>query len=743
MATKSNSQELSSLVINKVASPDVYASMVSGGQINADELYLVAGDETVTYSLGQDGNTITLTGSDGSTSCVSADASGAAASAVSAHNSSASAHSDIRNAIPTATSQLTNDSGFITTGDIPEGAAASTTIPAMDGTAATGTELAFARGDHVHPTDTSRAPTSHASSTTTYGKGTSSNYGHVKLSDATNGTSAAASGGVAATPKAVSDALTSAKSYADGISANDFTDTLKSKLEGIESGAQVNTVTSVNSKTGAVSLTYSDVGAAASSHGTHVTFTTTKPVMNGTAAVGTATTVSRSDHVHPTDTSRASASDLSSHTGNTTMHITASERTAWNAKADTSDIPTKTSELTNDSGFITTGDIPEGAAASTTSPKMDGTASVGTELAFARGDHVHPTDTSRLAKSGDTMTGSLTFGGSASSHGVRFIYPTTGTTAWESTLYAHGYYGTSSDNTPMVGFSTAVVLKGIATPLGSDEAVNKGYVDSKISDFITSSDIPVTSVNSKTGAVTLTYSDVGAAPASHATSATTYGKGTTSDYGHVKLSDSTSGTATAASGGTAATPKAVADALSSAKSYADGISANDFTDTLKSKLDGIESGAQVNTVTSVNSKTGAVSLTYSDVGAAASSHGTHVTFDTSNNPAMDGTAAKGTATTVARSDHVHPTDTSRAPTSHASTSTTYGKGTGSNYGHLKLSDSTSSSSSTDGGVAATPAAVKAAYDHGGVQSVNGSTGAVTVKVTTTIDSSGNVWLVLG
>jgi len=59
--------------------------------------------------------------------------------------------------VPTATSDLTNDSGFITTSDIPEGAAASTTVPKADGTANPGTELAFARGDHVHPTDTSRA----------------------------------------------------------------------------------------------------------------------------------------------------------------------------------------------------------------------------------------------------------------------------------------------------------------------------------------------------------------------------------------------------------------------------------------------------------------------------------------------------------------------------------------------------------------------------------------------------------
>ena len=61
-------------------------------------------------------------------------------------------------------------------------------------------------------------------------------------------------------------------------------------------------------------------------------------------------------------------------------------------------VPTKTSEIVNDSGFITTGDIPEGAAASTTTPKMNGTASVGTELAFARGDHIHPSDTTKVDK---------------------------------------------------------------------------------------------------------------------------------------------------------------------------------------------------------------------------------------------------------------------------------------------------------------------------------------------------------
>lgn len=72
-------------------------------------------------------------------------------------------------------------------------------------------------------------------------------------------------------------------------------------------------------------------GKAASSHGTHVTYSTTAPKMNGTAAVGTATTVSRSDHVHPVDTSRASKTEFDTHTADTTKHITSTERTNWNA----------------------------------------------------------------------------------------------------------------------------------------------------------------------------------------------------------------------------------------------------------------------------------------------------------------------------------------------------------------------------------------------------------------------------
>lgn len=64
------------------------------------------------------------------------------------------------------------------------------------------------------------------------------------------------------------------------------------------------------------------------------------PVMDGSVAVGISTKYAREDHVHPTDTSRASASDLTTHTTNTDIHVTANEKNAWNAK--TSNVGTVT-----------------------------------------------------------------------------------------------------------------------------------------------------------------------------------------------------------------------------------------------------------------------------------------------------------------------------------------------------------------------------------------------------------------
>lgn len=75
-------------------------------------------------------------------------------------------------------------------------------------------------------------------------------------------------------------------------------------------------------------------------------------------------------------------------------------------------------------------------------------------------------------------------------------------------------------------------------------------------------------------------------------------------------------------------------------------------------------------------------------------------------------ASKGTSGVVDLGTVItaHQDISGKAPNNHASSSNTYGVGDSSNYGHLKLSDSTSSTSGTSGGVAATPSSVKSAYD---------------------------------
>lgn len=50
------------------------------------------------------------------------------------------------------------------------------------------------------------------------------------------------------------------------------------------------------------------------------------------------------------------------------------------------------------------------------------------------------------------------------------------------------------------------------------------------------------------------------------------------------------------------------------------------------------------------------------------------------------------------------------PEDHASTETTYGRGTSTKYGHVKLSDATNSTYAASAGIAASPFAVKSAYD---------------------------------
>ncbi len=133
-------------------------------------------------------------------------------------------------------------------------------------------------------------------------------------------------------------------------------------------------------------------------------------------------------------------------------------------------IPVKTSDLTNDAGFITSADVPEGASASTTTPQMDGTAAVGTETAFARGDHRHPSDISKQ----DVISDLATIRSGAAAGATAYQKPSTGipssdmASAVQDALTAAG----TAYQKPSTGIPASDLTSTVRTSLGlADTAV--------------------------------------------------------------------------------------------------------------------------------------------------------------------------------------------------------------------------------------------------------------------------------
>ena len=93
-----------------------------------------------------------------------------------------------------------------------------------------------------------------------------------------------------------------AGSSSAGGAANSVKTNLTIKLNGGSTeGTNLFTFNGSTAKT--IDITPSAIGAAASSHGTHVTYATATPLVAGTGAVGTSSKVAREDHVHPVQTS--------------------------------------------------------------------------------------------------------------------------------------------------------------------------------------------------------------------------------------------------------------------------------------------------------------------------------------------------------------------------------------------------------------------------------------------------------
>ena len=197
------------------------------------------------------------------------------------------------------------------------------------------------------------------------------------------------------------------------------------------------------------SYTASEVGAASSTH-THGNIT------NGGDITGNVA-IASGDRLVINDESASKINNSSITFGSSTTTFLANNGT-WQTP---SGVVTSVNGMTGAVGIT----VP---SASTTAPSMDGTASYGSGTDYARANHVHPSDTAKVSKSGDTMTGNLSF---SSTKGITF-----NAASYNTTLSFD-----SGNSTQIWGsFSTPTQISGIATPTQDTEIANKEYVDTYV-----------------------------------------------------------------------------------------------------------------------------------------------------------------------------------------------------------------------------------------------------------------------
>jgi len=153
-----------------------------------------------------------------------------------------------------------------------------------------------------------------------------------------------------------------------------------------------------------------------------------------------------------------------------------------------------------------------------------------------------------------------------------------------------------------------------------------------------------------------------------------------------------------------------------------GLSTNDYTTTEKNKLSGIATGAQVNVIETIKVNNTALTPSSKAVNITVPTKVSDLTNDsgyTTNTGTITGVSANGTSVATSGVANIPAASTSA-------------------YGVTQLSSSTSSTSTT---LAATPSAVKSAYDRASTAINNASTNATAIsniKDGTNLDSFGDV-----
>ena len=193
----------------------------------------------------------------------------------------------------------------------------STVAPAAAGTASAGSASTVARSDHVHPAQTTVSGNAGSATKlatartiqTNLGLTTAASFnGTANVTPGVTGTLPVANGGTGATTAADARTNLGAQATITGGASTITSSNLTANRALVSNGSgkvavSAVTATELGYLDGVTSAIQTQLnGKAASSHGTHVTYSTTAPKAAGTASAGSAATVARSDHVHPLQT---------------------------------------------------------------------------------------------------------------------------------------------------------------------------------------------------------------------------------------------------------------------------------------------------------------------------------------------------------------------------------------------------------------------------------------------------------
>ena len=354
-----------------------------------------------------------------------------------------------------------------------------------------------------------------------------------------------------------------------------------------------------------INITPASIGAAAASHGTHVTYGTSAPLANGTASAGSAASVSRSDHRHPLQTT------VSGNAGTATRLATARtiDGVSFNGSANITHFGTcstaaaTAAKVVSCTGFtLATGAIitVKFSATNTAANPTLNVNSTGAKAIMYRGSaisagylaanrvytFVYDGTDYELIGDINTDTNTTYSTGTATKAGITKLY--TGT-------------GSNTDGT-MTQSAITTALNGKANSSHTHTSANITDFEEAVGELLPTipTKLPNPYTLTFTGAVSTTYDGSAARTVNIPTS------GSTDADLIIRLN-----------GGTTE-------------------GSNQFT----------FNGSAAKTV----------NITPAAIGAAALSHGTHVTYSTTA-PLAAGTASAGSAATVARSDHRHPLQT--------------------------------------------------------------------------------------